>query len=181
MRSVLRAGAIVAMTTALLGGAAVHAAPAPTTGLLEVRAEIQSGCRVVGQALTSGVDFGRLDFGTHPSLFNTPLIAQAQLASGALRLRCVGVTSAQLTIDAGLNALGNQRRMASSGAYVPYELFADAAATELLGANTPRSVAISPSGALTTVDLTVFGRVLPATGGYAPGIYQDQVQVTVSW
>jgi spore coat protein U-like protein len=177
VRSV-RAGAIGSVTSALFLCAVVGAAPAPTTGVLEVSARIESGCRIVGQPATSGVDFGELNFGTYPSLFNQPLIAQAQAPSSTLQLRCVGVSSAQVTIGAGMNSLGNQRRLESAGQYVPYDLFADAAASQPFSVNTARSVSIAGTA---PVELTVFGRVLPTLGGYAPGIYQDQVQVTVSW
>jgi spore coat protein U-like protein len=157
------------------------AQPAPTTGVLNVSARVESGCRVVGQSQVSGVDFGELDFATHPSLFKQALTAQTRLSTNTLQLRCVGVTSAYLTIDAGMHAIGNQRRMASGGFHVPYELFLDEAGTQPLNVDTPRSVPISGSGAMTVVDLPVYGRVAPASGGYSPGSYQDHLQVTVSW
>jgi spore coat protein U-like protein len=177
------AGALCALACFALGSIpASFAEPAPTTGEIHVQARIESGCRVVGQAQTSGVDFGELDFDAHPSLFRQPLTARARVASGELQLRCVGVTSVNLTIGAGLHALGSQRRLASGAGHVPYDLFTDEAGTLSLGIDVPRSVPISPSGALSVVDLPVYGKVMPATGGeYAPGTYQDHLQVTVTW
>jgi spore coat protein U-like protein len=176
----LRLGLMIALAS--LGyGPAAPAHPAPTTGLLHVQARVESGCRVVGQLQTADVDFGTLDFGTYPSLFTQTLTAQAQLLSGALQLRCVGVTSAQVSIGPGLNVSGGQRRLAGGSQYVPYLLYSDAAGTQPFDIDVPRGIAISSSGESTVVDLNVHGRVPPAVGGYAPGAYQDQVQITVSW
>jgi spore coat protein U-like protein len=169
------------LCAALITASAARAQPAPTTGVLQVTAQIESGCRVVGQSAVTGVDFGELDFGTHPSLFNQTLTAQSQLGMGTLQLRCVGVTSANVTVDAGTHAVGNQRRLGSGTSYVPYELFLDSAGAVPLSVNTARSVPISVSGELTVVDLPVYGRVPPTVGGYAPGAYADLVQITVSW
>jgi spore coat protein U-like protein len=160
---------------------ATQAYPAPTTGVLNVTARIESGCRIVGQAQVTGIDFGELDFAAHPSIFTQPLTAQAHLSSSTLQLQCVGVTSAYLTIDGGMNASGNQRRLVSGGNYVPYDLFLDPAGTQPLSVDTPRSVLFSAGGAYKLVELPVYGRVPPAIGGYSPGSYQDVVQVTVSW
>jgi spore coat protein U-like protein len=154
---------------------------APTTGVLHVSARIASGCRVVGQALVQGVDFGELDFGSHPTLFKQPLSAQSQLSSGAVQLQCVGVTSAFVSIDAGMHASGNQRRLASGEHYVPYELFLDGAHSQPVAIDTPRGVFISPNGELAVVDLSLHGRVASLLGGFPPGLFQDSVQVTVSW
>jgi spore coat protein U-like protein len=178
----VKATALYVLVWAPLGSIpAALAQTAPTTGVLQVSASVESGCRVVGQAQVNGVDFGELDFSSHPSLFKQPLTAQARLASDTLQLRCVGVTSAHITVDAGLHASDNQRRLASGAQHVPYELFLDDAGAEPLSIDTPRSVPISANGALAVVDLPVYGRVPPATGGYSPGSYQDRVQVTVSW
>lgn len=154
---------------------------APTTGVLQVTARVESGCRVTGQAQVSGVEFGEMDFATHPSLFRQPLTAQAQLAANAVQLQCVGVTSAYVTIDGGLHAHGHQRRLASGAQYVPYELFFDSAGLEPFAIDTPRGVPISASGAMAIIELPVYGRVPPAIDSYSPGHYQDRVQVTVSW
>jgi spore coat protein U-like protein len=184
----MRSGASKLVKTIAIGmlvwavpGLGLRAQTAPTTGELHVSARVESGCRVADQSQVTGVDFGELDFAAHPSLFKVPLTAQARLSTDTLQLRCVGVTSALLTIDAGLHGDGNQRRLANGAQYVPYDLFLDEAGAEPLSVNTPRSIPISPNGALTVVDLPVYGRVLPASGSYLPGSYQDRVQVTVSW
>ncbi|WP_129774702.1 Csu type fimbrial protein [Peristeroidobacter soli] len=179
--NLLQASAMAMLGCALIGPSVVTAQTAPTTGVLQVSARLESGCRVAGQSQASGVDFGTLDFSTQPSLFQRPLTAQSQLSMGTLQLQCVGVTSASVVIDVGLHAAGNQRRLSSGAHYVPYDLYADSTGLEPFVGSTPRAVAISATGALAVLDLPVFGRVPPAPGAYWPGSYQDSVQVTVSW
>lgn len=159
-----------------------HSQSAPTQGALQVHATITSGCRVVGsERLTDGIDFGTLDFGTVPSLFNTTLAAQAQSSLGVVELTCSGVTSAQVAISTGAQPNGQQRQLASGANRVPYQLYADAGfATAFVGA-TPVAVSISPSGAAATVALPIHGRIQATPGGYAAGQYSDQVQITISW
>jgi spore coat protein U-like protein len=173
----------VASTSALLGLACAlsQAAGAPTTDVLQVSARIESGCRIVGQWQASGVDFGDLDFATHPSLFNQPLTAGSRISGSTLQLKCSGVVAVQISADAGMHAAGLQRRLASGSQFVPYELFLDAAGTEPLLAGTPRSVPISANGDTAVVDLALYGRIPPAPGSYTPGVYEDRVQITVSW
>ncbi|MBL8267221.1 spore coat U domain-containing protein [Steroidobacter sp.] len=178
----MEAVAMLALACAPVGSSSVAAAQAaPTTGVLQVTARIESGCRVAGQSQATGVDFGELDFAAHPSLFRQPLTARSQLSMGTLRLQCVGVLSANVSIGVGMHATGSQRRLMSGTHHVPYDLYADSAGLEPFAGNTPRGVAISATGALAVVDLPVFGRVPATVGGYSPGNYQDSVQVTVSW
>jgi spore coat protein U-like protein len=170
----------------MLGGAfvaprAAVAQAAPTTGVLQVSARLESGCRVVGQPQASGVDFGTLDFASQPSLFRHVLSAQAQLSMGTLQLQCVGVTSVSVAVGVGMHADGNQRRMFSGASYVPYDLYADSSGANPFVGSTPHAVSVSTDGSFAVVDLPVFGRVTPAIGGYSPGVYQDSVQVTVTW
>lgn len=182
VRNLVEGVVMLALSCAPVGSRSVATAQmAPTTGVLQVTARVESGCRVAGQSQATGVDFGALDFASHPSLFKVPLTAQSQLSMGMLRLQCVGVVSANVSIDVGMHAAGDQRRLASGAQRVPYDLSTDAAGLEPFDGSTPRGVPISATGELAVVDLPVYGRVPPAVGGYSPGSYQDSVQVTVSW
>jgi spore coat protein U-like protein len=155
---------------------------APTSGTLEVRATIESGCRVSGQdEQISDVDFGTLAFGAWPSLFTTTLTAQAQGPAGTIEIRCNGVSSAAVTIGAGLNPDGAQRQLASGADRVPYDLYADAAFSEPFAAASQRTLPMSADGGIATASLPIYGKVEPGIGGYPPGLYSDVVQITVSW
>jgi len=162
--------------------AVAAALPAPTHGVLQVTARIESGCRVVGQlAQAQTVEFGSLDFGSQPSIFAVPLTAQSQGPAGTLQLTCIGIVSANVAIGTGLHANGSQRQLASGANRVAYDLYADSNLSLPFDGAVPRSVAISPSGSAATVSLPIYGRIQPTPGGYAAGSYQDDVQVTVSW
>lgn len=155
---------------------------APTTGVLQVTARVDTGCRVVGQQTqTNGLDFGVLDFGTYPSLFAVALTAQSQGPAGVLQLTCNGVTTANVSIGTGLYASGNQRRMASGANRVAYDLYADSGMSLPFSGAAPRAITISPGGGTATIDLPIYGRVAPSPDGYAAGGYQDDVQITISW
>ncbi|MEJ0036563.1 MAG: spore coat U domain-containing protein [Gammaproteobacteria bacterium] len=155
---------------------------APTTGVLHVTATIASGCRIADQLrLTQGIDFGTLDFGAYPSIFANALTAQSHAAMGTLQLTCVGIVSANVSIGTGLHASGNQRQLANGTHRVAYELYADSGFNLPFAGTTPRTVAVSPNGSVATVNLPIYGRVQPMPGGYVPGSYQDDVQITVSW
>ncbi len=176
------AGALLAGALAACPGLAAAQPQAPTTGLLQARAAIVSGCRVSGQELAgSGVDFGTLDFGTHPSLFPAPLTAQAQGASGMVRLLCSGVVSASVAVGTGSAAQGNQRRLSNGLHRIPYQLYADANYNSPFMGTAPQTVLVPGGGGAAQVDLPIYGRIEPVAGGYPAGHYADQVQVTVSW
>ncbi|MBL8269281.1 MAG: hypothetical protein JNL55_23005, partial [Steroidobacter sp.] len=99
-RNLMEAVAMLALSCAPIGPRSLAVAQAaPTSGVLQVTARIESGCRVAGQSQATGVDFGDLDFAAHPSLFKHPLTARSQLSMGALQLQCVGVLSANVAID----------------------------------------------------------------------------------
>lgn len=155
---------------------------APTTGTLQVSAQILSGCRVVGQRMqTTGIDFGTVDFGSHPSIFVAPLTARSQGPLGTLQLTCIGIVSASVSISAGMHAQGNQRQLASGVNRVPYDLYADGSFNVPFTAAAERTLVVSPTGSVATVDLTIYAKVHSTPGGYATGSYQDNVQITVSW
>lgn len=177
-----RLGAGCMSLAVLLLPALAQSQTAPTQGAVPVRATIASGCRVSGsEQLTTGIDFGLLDFGSRPSLFATPLTAQAQGSLGTVQLTCSGVVSAQVSISTGAQPNGQQRQLASGAQRIPYQLYADAAFNSPYVGATALSLSISPTGAAATVELPIHGRIQPTPGGYPPGQYTDQVQITISW
>ncbi|MGD9944852.1 MAG: spore coat U domain-containing protein [Burkholderiaceae bacterium] len=182
MRFAALIGLASACAVALVPLSASAQPAAPTTGLLQARASIVSGCRVSGQeSAVTGLDFGTLDFGSHPSLFGVPLTAQAQGPSGVIRLQCSGVVSATVTVGVGAAALGNQRRLSSGLHRIPYQLYADVNYNTPFIGTAPLAVLVPGGGGAAQVDLPIYGRIEPAPGGYPVGHYADQVQISVSW
>lgn len=155
---------------------------APTTGTLQATARIESGCRVVGQTkLTQGIDLGVLNFGQRPSIFATALTASSQGALGTVQLTCTGSTSVDVSINTGLYVSGNQRQLGSGTHRVPYDLYVDSTFNTPFVGNTARTLTVSANGASTILNMPIYGRVQPTPGGYAPGSYQDVLQITVAW
>ncbi len=122
-----------------------------------VTAEIVPGCGVVESMQTTGLDFGRLQFGTHPAAQSGPVDASAAgIGGGPVRLECTPGLELQLTVGAGEHASGTERRLGNgSGAFIPYSLFATPSYDTPLPAGgnvsltVPSSVSsISPSMAL---------------------------------
>jgi spore coat protein U-like protein len=175
-------GLLVAPLLALLLPVTVQADAAPTTGTLLATATIEPGCRVVGQLLAiTSIDLGSLNFGTLPSLFTTAVSAQSSGPSGILQVICTGAISVDVSISTGLHASGSQRQLASGANRVPYNLYVDSGLTTQFNGATARTLAVSPIGATTTLNMPIYGRIQPNPGVYAAGTYTDTVQITVTW
>jgi len=94
-------------------------------------------------------------------------------------VNCSAGAPYQVGFGPGANAQGNQRRMESSGNYVNYQLYREAARTTVLGtASGTDTIAGTGSGVNQTI--TVYGRV-PAQPGVLVGDYSDQVLLTLSY
>ncbi|MDQ6969674.1 MAG: spore coat U domain-containing protein [Mariprofundus sp.] len=117
---------------------------------------------------------------TTPVVFGTYLGSAALGSTGSITTSCTGlpiVTAVQVYMDAGqqLPASFAARKMKSqSGQSLSYNLYTDAAHTQIWGDGTPGT--FSPQG----FDLTIFGQ-MPAGQPTAPGNYSDSVLVTVIW
>jgi spore coat protein U-like protein len=180
-RERIAAGAIVMAAAACLGASrpAAAATAVPTTANFLVSATVTAGCWVVGSiSQTSGIGFGMLDFGTHPAVQGGTYTAAVGMAGGSpAQVQCTPGATVTMTIDAGQNALGAQRRMRSGAHYLPYHL------TTLPGGG----VSIAPGTGI-SVDASAGPTVLPVHGaavapgtGLPAGLYTDTVQVVFSW
>jgi spore coat protein U-like protein len=121
---------------------------------------------------------------TSPMMFGNAAILSGTLDStSSLSLRCPPSTSFGISIDNGKN-YNRQRRMASDpGAfpffrYVNYEVYKDAARTQVWGSSAGRTmVGTIPRGG--TVTMTMYGRVPAAI--ILPTAYRDTLTVTVDF
>ena len=159
---------------------ALTPAPAATTATFAVGATVQNGCLVAGNpGQTAGVVFGQVSFGTFSALAAGLQTSGLGPAGGSQALlQCTAGTNVQLTLDAGLHALGPQRRMANgSGYFLPYTL----ALTTLGNLPVVPNIPVSLSMGATAQPLPLQATVLLPGLGVAAGTYTDTVQVTVSW
>ena len=160
------------------------------SGTLDATLTLETACAISGTTLTSGIDLGTLAFGTWPATFTGQLTAQATGGPGGAGNTTVvcspDVSSIQITIDGGGNAgqgssIGTgARALASSGKFMPYDVFSDSGHTTAYPINTGVSVNVSGSGA--AFDLPIYGLVNKTTANAVDaGAYTDTLQVTIEW
>lgn len=99
-------------------------------------------------------------------------------AEGLVLLNCAAAPSLRVSMGPGLGAAqASSRRLLNGAASLSYNLYTDAAHTQLWGDGLGGTVA--PIAAANSM-LTVYGRI-PAMRPPAAGSYSDQVEVTIDW
>jgi spore coat protein U-like protein len=162
-------GSLVAVLGALgliLGAEAASAATA--TGNLPVQVTIVAECQVQSAPL--------LNFGDTVGLLDS-----AVDGSSSIGIQCTNNTGYVVRLDAGdgTGATIANRLMTGGGATVSYSLYRDAARTLVWGeTDGTNTVAGTGDGAVQTIN--VYGRI-PVQTTPAPGLYTDNVTVTVSY
>ena len=121
-----------------------------------------------------------VDFGTY-----TPLQATVLASTGTVTISCTGVTGRNtVTIDLsqGASGLYTTRTLKAGAATLNYNLYQDAANTEIWGNGTGGSTEASATIRRRTpiATLTVYGSVL-ARQDPLPGTYADTITVSVNY
>ena len=98
--------------------------------------------------------------------------------NGNIRVQCAPGTVWRIGLDNGQNFDGSMRRMAGPGGYVRYQLYLDAANTEVWGNDDTDMAVGTTDTAGNTASLTVYGAV-PAQPNLAVGNYVDTIVVTL--
>lgn len=172
--------AVIAMLCVVLVPRGQAATPIPTSANFPVSATISSGCLVVGNpSQTSGVGFGKLDFGTHAATMSGSVNASLSMSAGSMaQVQCTPGVTVTMTLDGGQNASGSQRRMKlGAGNYLPYTLYtAPGGTTPLMP-----GVGVSVNASSGPISLPVYGVATMPSGGLPAGQYSDTVQVMFSW
>lgn len=186
----------IALTAVALGlafsGLSAQAAGS-MAGTLNAQMVLQSGCIVTGAAGagSTGVNFGTLDFGSQPSTFTGVLTATSSGGAGgagATQITCSSdITALTVSVSGGNNAgqgtsVGTGSRAMKKGtAYLPYEVYSDAALTSAYPANAT-AVGITLPGTGAAITLPVYGRInKTSASALTSGTYVDVLQVTLSW
>lgn len=159
---------------ALTDGAHAQTFSQSGSATLGVRVVIATLCSVGATSTgTATASFGKLDFGSHPSLANR-LTGQR---GADIRVQCATGVPYRVVLGAGENDTGTQRRLKGpGGAFVPYVLFGDASLSQPLTASAP--VARLGTGAEETIP--VYAAINPQATP-AAGLYRDTVKVTIQW
>lgn len=97
---------------------------------------------------------------------------------GNIRVQCAPGAVWRVGLDNGQNFDGSMRRMAGAGGFVRYQLYLDAANTQVWGNDDTNMAAGTTDAAGNTASLTVYGMV-PAQPDLAVGNYIDTIVVTL--
>ncbi|RWR02341.1 spore coat protein U [[Pantoea] beijingensis] len=144
---------------------------------LGVSATILPAC-TAGSDVGGNIRFGTLNFGNYANLSSIINAASAQQA-GSIRVNCINGLSYKILMDGGNSGNTAGRNMvntANSAITVLYNLYTTASRTTIWDNTT----GVSDVGNGADQWHTVYGRV-PVQNTPAAGIYQDTVNVTVSW
>jgi spore coat protein U-like protein len=166
---------------------------ASTTGTINATLTLTTGCLVNGSSATTGVNFGRLDFGSSAATFDTLNATLVGAAGTGIFVRCttgqtysVQVTSSNPAPATVYGTVSGQPRYLTLGSDntqgIAYTLYSDAAFTTAIANSTD----IAPSGTTDPsigTNYAIYGRVVG--GGFNPlipaGNYTDTINVAVSY
>lgn len=164
-----------AIASALLAGSA-FAGPTPQTGSFQVTANVVASCKVTS---TTNIAFGTYD----PADANNTADLDA---NGAVAVRCVKGTAANVAIEQGANPAGGStcanplRQMAGGTEFLGYAIYSDATHTTLWGCDTTNAKSFTSTTVATPTTLTTYGRI-PAGQDVGVGAFLDTVTVTVTF
>ncbi|CAM3828069.1 spore coat U domain-containing protein [Rahnella bruchi] len=151
--------------------------PFSQAATIGISATLLPACNA-GTTTSGSTSFGTLNFGNYASLTSAINATSAQLA-GSIRVNCVNGLTYKIVMDGGSSGVVTARRMVNttnSAQTLQYNLYTTAARTTVWDNVT----GVSGTGNGADQWSTVYGRV-PAQTTPAAGVYQDTVNVTVSW
>lgn len=158
----------------------VHIAHAQTvTGTIDASITLVAACEVNGDAATSNVDFGSLDFGSVSTFFTSSDAQVDGNGSGNISVQCSPGSDATITIDSGANdaaVAGGGRALANGSVYIPYDIYSDAGFSTVL--NNGSTLSVTGDGTEQTVP--IYGRAV-GVAGLSPGTYTDTISVTLTF
>jgi spore coat protein U-like protein len=133
----------------------------------QVSAEVVEGCAISGSTSQSGIDFGTLDFGSHPSTASGQVSAVASHGLGTFQLTCSPGTELSLSVDGGQHSESQVRNLkhATGSQKVAYQLYLDSNHGTPLLPSMPVVIPVPESGQLAIPiygSLTLSGAALPS-------------------
>ena len=149
-----------AVLVAAPSGLRAQATPSPTV-------EIIDGCTVLTAEMvfdvSAGPDSGPIDSSTQ------------------IEIECTRLALFRVDLDTGSNASGTQRRMRNpSGDFLPYEIYRNAARTQVWGSgwgNAPWGIAWG----LGRGSMTAYGRIASLPANLSAGTYEDVVTISITF
>ena len=168
----------------LLTATTVHQALAVTSsGTIGATLTLTNGCLINGSPTQNGINFGTLDFGTHPATFSTLTTFTIQCTTASYTVAITGNTNSTAP-GTVVGTPGTPARYlvntANAAQGVAYSLYSDSGFNSVIANNTALPIASTAGG----VDsYTLYGRI---TGGgnsvtVVPGTYTDTINVSVTY
>ncbi|MBM3072610.1 spore coat protein U domain-containing protein [Lelliottia sp. RWM.1] len=164
-----------------------------SSGTIGATLTLTNGCLINGSPSQNGINFGTLDFGTHPATFST-LSTQLTGASGGntFTIQCT-TTSYTVAITGNTNSTAPGTIVGTPGTParylinttnaaqgVAYSLYSDSGFNNVVANNAALPIASTTGG---VNSYTLYGRI---TGGgnsvsVVPGTYTDTINVSVTY
>lgn len=122
----------------------------------------------------------KLDLPATMNFGDLPGLSSIADATTTISAKCSATSPYNITLDGGLSAASDmtQRKMSFAGRQITYGLYRDASRSQpwgtTIGGNT-----VSGTGTGGTQSVTVYGRIPPQPTP-PPGLYQDQITVTIT-
>lgn len=178
----LRRSSALAFAAAAAVMAGIVSTPAKAgsiSGTINVEINISSACLVNGATSVSSTfgSGGKILFTDQPGLFGN-VDGQLVGSLGNLSVQCSPGIAPVLTVGAGANDQGGNRRMASGANRLVYHLFSDAARQDEITVGGQISLGTMTSQA---VEVPIYARVNSGGVILPAGQYVDTVQVTLAW
>ncbi|MBB3066504.1 Csu type fimbrial protein [Limibacillus halophilus] len=153
-------------------------------GNMDVLLDIGTGCAVNVDTSGGENQWGTVDFGSQASLSNIiDAESSGTTSANQLEMTCNTGLPYAIGIDLGQNQSGaNTRRMSGvvSGEFVAYELYQDAAHTQVWG-QIGTAGELQSTGTGAAQEYVVHGRIPSGQTTPSAGSYKDTVRVTVRW
>lgn len=169
---------------ALLACALAHASDGraeTVTQVLTVRAAITPGCWF-GTSRTPLLSLGTIDFGTVPRL-DKDVKTKSSVGAGTIVMTCTPGTQFRVDINDGSNTSGmlmwysgRQLKHAASGNVLKYDLYRDSGYSQRWGTG-GEGVQMTATGG--PIELPVYAKLQSTTTQPTPGVYTDDLIVTV--
>lgn len=147
----------------------------------DVNAAIALGCWVTGTGQSGALGrVAALDFGSAPASLAATRTAST-LSTQSFTMRCTPNTPLTIRFNEGRNASATSRRLrlGTSANVMDYSLCRDAACTDVLTLTDQKTRTLSMADAA-DVRLTYYARLTVPTH-VPPGLYTDDITVTLSW
>ena len=181
------------VSAGLLALASSGAQAVTSSGTIAATLTLTNGCLINGSPSQNGINFGTLDFGTHPATF-AMLTTQLAGASGgnSFSVQCT-TSSYTVTVTGNTNSTAPGTVVGTPGTParylisttnaaqgVAYSLYSDSGYNNVIANGAALPIASTTAGA---DNYTLYGRI---TGGnnsvtVVPGTYTDTINVSVNY